>query len=207
MAYFNIVPEILYLKYNKNIYDGTYVAIKNIFSRIKVIDDIVPSLTILEDYILDDSERPDTVSQKFYGDPGFDWTIMMINNIKNLYQDWPMKSQVLDNYVNQKYIDPNEIHHWITLPQYYEGELILPGGYEVQESFRFTTPEGVTLTKALSIGAVSNYQYEIDLNDKKREILVLKPELLSDFVRIAKEELKFTPSTQYVASGLRISTE
>ena len=208
MAYFDKVPEILYLKYNKNKYDGSFIAIKNIFSRIKVIDDSLPAITILEDYILDDNERPDTVSFDFYDDPGFDWVIMMINNIKNLYQDWPMEKFALEQYVNSKYSEPNGIHHWITLPQYNsEGRIILPGGNQVQESFRFITPEGDTLSKSLSIGAVSNYEYEVLENDKKREILVLKPELLADFVLIVEKELQFTPSTQFISSSLRLSTE
>ena len=82
MAYFDKVPDILYLKYNKNKYDGSFIAIKNIFSRIKIIDNVIPSITILEDYTLDDKERPDTVSFDFYDDPGYDWVIMMINNTK-----------------------------------------------------------------------------------------------------------------------------
>lgn len=207
MAYFNRVPDILYLKYNKNKYDGSFIAIKNIFSRIKLVDNIIPSITILEDYILDDTERPDTVSYEFYDDPGFDWVIMMINNIRNLYKDWPMDKNTLESYINSKYINPLDVHHWETLPQYYEGNLILPGGSQVQENFRFITPDGNTLSKSLSIGPVSNYQYEVSKNDKKREILILKPEFLDEFVEIAEEELKFTPSTEYFSGDLRISTQ
>lgn len=208
MAYFDKVPDILYLKYNKNKYDGSFIAIKNIFSRIKLIDNVIPSITILEDYTLDDKERPDTVSFDFYNDPGYDWVIMMINNIKNLYEDWPMEKFALEQYINSKYSEPTGIHHWVTLTQYNdEGKIILPGGNQVQESFRFITPEGNTLSKSLSIGAVSNYEYEVSENDKKREILVLKPELLNEFVQIAEKELKFTPSTEYISNSLRLSTE
>ncbi len=208
MAYFDKVPDILYLKYKKNKYDGSFITIKNIFSRIKIIDNVIPSITILEDYTLTDKERPDTISFDFYDDPGYDWVIMMINNIKNLYEDWPMEKYALEQYINSKYSEPNAIHHWVTLPQYNdEGRIILPGDKQVQESFRFITNEGNTLSKSLSIGAVSNYEYEVSKNDKKREILVLKPEFLSEFIEITKRELNFTPSTEYISNNLRISID
>ena len=50
-----------------------------------------------------------------------------------------------------------------------EGRIILPGGNQVQESFRFITPEGNTLSKSLSIGAVSNYEYEVSETTKKEK--------------------------------------
>jgi len=54
MAYFDKVPEILYLKYDKNPQNGTYIAIKNIFARIKLVDNIIPTSTIFDDYFVRD---------------------------------------------------------------------------------------------------------------------------------------------------------
>ena len=205
MAYFNRVPEILYLKYDKNPEDGTYITIRNIFARIKLIDDIVPGSTILEDYFVEDGQRPDTVSMDFYRDPGFDWIIMMINNIKNLYSDWPMTKVVFEEYVNSKYDDVEGIHHYETVEQTYEGEVILPGGLEVGEAYRFITPEGNTLSAEDSRGKVSNYIYELRKNDKKREIYILRPAFIDEFIEIFTNEMKFTPSTEYVSENLKVS--
>lgn len=205
MAYFDKVPEILYLKYDKNPEDGTYIAIRNIFARIKLIDNIVPGGTLFEDYFVKDGERPDTIAMDFYSDPGLDWIIMIINNIKNLYNDWPMTQPVFINYLNAQYDDYKSIHHYETVEQKYNGEIILPGGLEVGEAYRFVTPDGNTLTAEESRGPVDNYVYELRKNDKKREILVLRPALVDEFVEIFTKEMRFTPSTEYLSETLKIS--
>ena len=205
MAYFNRVPEILYLKYDKNPEDGTYITIRNIFARIKLIDDVVPGSTILEDYFVEDGQRPDTIAMEFYRDPGLDWIVMMINNIKNLYGDWPMTKVVFEEYVNSKYDSVEGIHHYETVEQKYDGEIILPGGLEVGEAYRFITPEGTTLSAEDSRGPVTNYIYELRKNDKKREIYILRPAFVDEFIEIFNREMKFTPSTEYVSENLKIS--
>lgn len=205
MAYFDKVPEILYLKYDRNPEDGTYIAIKNIFARIKLIDNIIPSSTVFEDYFVKDGERPDTISMDYYGDPGYDWTVLMINNIRNLYQDWPMTQPVFEEYINSKYDDFQGVHHYETIEQKYYGEVILPAGLEVGEAYRFVTPEGNLKSKENSRGPVSNYTYELRKNDKKRKIYVLRSALLDQFEEIFINEMKFTPSTEYVSETLKIS--
>ena len=52
MAYFDKIPNISYLKYKKNPYDGDFITIKNIFGRVKVIDDVLAGATVFEDILL-----------------------------------------------------------------------------------------------------------------------------------------------------------
>jgi len=205
MSYFDKVSDIIYLKYKKNKYDGKYIQIKNIFSRIKIIDDVLPGATTFEDYFIQDGERPDTVAYDYYGDSGLDWIILIINNIKNVYEDWPMTTTVLNEYVAKKYTNAGDVHHYETLQQTYNGTIILESGITVGESFRFTTPEGVTRSAALSRRAVSNYEYEADKNEEKRQIYILKPSFVDSFTEIFEKEMKFTPSTEFVTEKLKIS--
>jgi len=206
MAYFDKVSEILYLKYDKNPYNGDFIRIKNIFSRIKIVDDVLPQTTLLEDIFVQNGERPDNISKEYYNDPGFDWVIMMINNINNLYKDWPLESNVLENYINGKYAEPLDIHHYETIEQSYEDDIILKSGLRVEETFQFITPNNITLSKNKSRIGISNAEYERRENDKKREILILRPEFLPEFVRITEDQLKFTPSTEFINSRLKVST-
>ena len=205
MAYFNKVSEILYLKYDKNPYNGDFIRIKNIFSRIKIVDDVLPQVTLLEDVFVNNGDRPDTVANEYYNDPGLDWVIMMINNINNLYADWPMESSVLESYIKTKYANPSEIHHYETFEQIYEHQVILKAGLIVGENFQFVTPQNITLSLNQSRLPISNREYERRENDKKRQILVLRPEFVKQFVSIVEKELQFTPSTEYINSGLKIS--
>jgi len=203
--YFRKVPDILYLKYNKNPYDGNYILIKNIFARIKLIDNIVPSATVFEDYFIQDGERPDTIAFDYYGSSTYDWLILIINNMKSIYEDWPKNQITLNSYIEEKYDYPLDVHHYETIEQFYNGKKVLDEGLEVSETFQFVLPNGNILPLEQSRGPVSNYTYEVRENDKKREILILKPSLLDEFIQILEEELKFTPSTEFINDKLKYS--
>jgi hypothetical protein len=202
--YFGRIPDLLYLKYNKNPFDGHYIQIKNIFARIKLVDDIIPSATLFNDYFIKDGERPDTISFDFYEDPTYDWTILLINNIKNLYEDWPMGRRAFESYIGSKYSNPYEIHHYETIEQYWKGSKLLEGGLEVGESFQFKMPDQNLVPKSQSRVAIDNYTYEERKNDKRREILLLRPEFIEAFVEIFEKQMQFTPSTEYVSQSLKI---
>ena len=205
MAYFNKIPNLLYLKYTKNPFDGQWIQIKNIFSRIKVIDGVKGNITTFDDYIIEDGDRPDTISMDLYQDPNYDWTILLLNNIVNFYKDWPKSKMSLDNYVNFTYEDPEAVHHYESLEQSHNGQIILKGGVTVPEEYQFITPEGVTLPKSQSRISVSNYTYEIDQNEKKREIILLKPDLIPQFNQLFIEQMRYSPSTEFKNESLRIS--
>ena len=66
MAYFSNIPNLLYLKYTQNPFDGQWLEIKNIFSRIKVVNDEIGSVTVFDDYFIADGDRPDTISYEMY---------------------------------------------------------------------------------------------------------------------------------------------
>ena len=61
MAYFSKIPNLLYLKYTKNPYDGQWITIKNIFSRIKLVDKVKDKVTVFDDYTIEDGSRPELV--------------------------------------------------------------------------------------------------------------------------------------------------
>lgn len=201
--YFGRIPDLLYLKYNKNPFDGNYILIKNIFARIKLVDDIVPSATVFQDYFVQDQDRPDTIAFEYYDDPGLDWIIILINNIRNIYDDWPKSQNAFNDYLFSKYSNPEEIHHYETIAQYWKGNKILESGLQVGESFQFQKPDGNLVPKSASRVSVTNFTYESRLNDKKREILLLKPEFADSFVEIFEKQMKFTPSTEYINENLK----
>ena len=64
-------------------------------------------------------------------------------------------------------------------------------------------PTSITNTNAskitnTSIKEVSNYEYEVLENEKKRKLLILKPQYLSVFVSDMKNIMKYAESSQYV---------
>ena len=205
MAYFSNIPNLLYLKYTQNPFDGQWLEIKNIFSRIKVVNDEIGSVTVFDDYFIADGDRPDTISYEMYDDPNYDWTILLINNMISLYNDWPKSKHSLDEYVNYKYQNIEDIHHYEAIEQTYKGNIVVSGGMKVDESYQYVTPEGLTLTKAQSRTGVTNYTYEIDVNEKKREINLIKPELIPQFNQMFKEKMRFKPSNKFINEKRRIA--
>lgn len=201
--YFSLIPDILYLKYDKNPYDGTYLLIKNIFSRIKLVDNIKPSATIFDDYYVKEWERPDTLAMQFYNNPKYDWVIILLNKIVNVYSDWPMPNNVFSQYLNNKYQNLDEIHHYESLEITYKDNIIMPGGIIVEESFQFRLPTGELLSKSQSRIGISNYTYETKINDAKKQIIILKPEYLNQFESIFAKEMQYTPSTEYIDKLLK----
>jgi hypothetical protein len=55
-----------------------------------------------------------------------------------------------------------------------------------------------TIISSQSIKEISNYEYEILENEKKRKILILKPQYLSVFISDMKNIMKYDESSQYV---------
>ena len=54
-------------------------------------------------YVIQDGERPDNVSQKIYTTPNYDWIILLVNDIYNIYEQWPKDKETFKNYVIEKY--------------------------------------------------------------------------------------------------------
>jgi len=64
-------------------------------------------------------------------------------------------------------------------------------------------PTSITNTNAskittTSIKEVSNYEYEVLENEKKRKLLILKPEYLAVFIGDMKNIMKYAESSQYI---------
>ena len=98
---------------------------------------------------------------------------MMVNNITDRYHDWPMNSSQFNSFLQEKYVDSDgnstasDVHH-----------------YEIdQESGSTKTKIEVTdLTNYPNASTVTNYEYEQRRQDELREIRLLDPEYVQDFV-------------------------
>lgn len=119
MGYFRELPEIQYsspFKDKRTIQE--YSTAKNLFKRPKLRGDIANIITAFNYYEIRDNERPEHVSQKFYGTPDNDWVILITNNIKNLNNEWPLDNNSLYSYMLQKYGSEenlSKIHHYETV--------------------------------------------------------------------------------------------
>ena len=86
------------------------------------------------------------------------------------------------------------------------GNPLLLNGVVLTNSGVSGNPVGVSIryktnTTALTVNpekGVSHYEYEVDMNEKKRRIKVLKPEYLSVFISDMRNIMQYSRSSQYV---------
>lgn len=140
----------------------------DITKQIQFRNNLTDQSAIFDPYIIREGDTPDIAAYNFYGSPYYEWIILLFNNIVDPFYDWILHSDEIEEYINQKYGNKrNEVHH------YYDEKT----GYIIRQT---------GFTQGSQAIPVSNEQYEINENEKKREILILK----EDFVPQIEEELK-----------------
>ena len=204
MSYFRELPNIFYQSQSKDRNSSNdYVLVKNLFRRTKLRDDLQSIVTIFNKYQISPGERPDTIAEYLYGDPGLDWVVMMTANIINVRDQWPLSDKELYNYAEDKYgTKLNDVRFYETTEvKDSSGRLILPEGKIVDQNFKIPNPS--TPTADLNpVVSVSNYVHEVRENDEKRQIFVLKPEYLGIFLEDMRNEMKYGRSSEYISSNV-----
>ena len=211
--YFRNLPNFDYVNRTsdgKNISD--YTAVKNLFKKGKLREDIIENLTLFEKYTIIGDDRPDNVAYEVYGDATLDWVVLTSNNIINVYDEWPMSQQSFDTYLNQKYLFNynliyNGIHHYESKEvRNSQGVVIFPKGITVEATqtvsyYDYYDEKQVTINVAVPI---TNYEYEEKLNNEKRNIFLLKNEYLNIVFDDLEEMMQYKEgSTQYVSETLK----
>lgn len=69
-------------------------------------------------------------------------------------------------------------------------------------SASFTDTNGVARTSK-RLNQVTNYEYEVKLNEEKRKILILKPEYLSVFINDMKNIMTYDQSSDYIDANTK----
>ena len=181
--YFRQVPDFNYVSRLPNAMIGDYIAVKNFFKRVKLRGDIFGDITFFTKYKILGDERPDNVAHKIYNDSTYDWIVLLSNNILNIQTEWPLKQRDLDAYLLNKYDTYdnlyNGIHHYesVELKNNNNVTLLAPG-IRVSKGYTYTYFDSlldVVVTSGDLSTPVTNYEYEIKIEDEKRNISLLKP--------------------------------
>jgi len=204
MTYFREVSDLLYQSQQPNrnsSYD--YVRVKNLFRRAKIRDDFFQNVVVFTKYKIIGNERPEQVAEKVHGSSTYDWVVLIANNILNIRTEWPLNDYEFENFIFRKYTSEQlyEVHHWETLTYYdSRGKLILPSGRQVDSNFSMTYfDEVLNQTQTITpIKSVTNYEYEIQKNDAKRNIYVLRNNYLQTAIDDMREVMSYGFSSQYI---------
>ena len=208
MGYFRELPNLQYQSpYSSRLSSSSYITAKNLFRRMKLRDDLQNVFTIFNKYIIKDGDRPDTVAENEYGKSTFDWVVLISAGIINVRNEWPLSSKDLYDFSFNKYgLSLNDVHHFETTEVKDSRNVVfLPKGKIVSENF--TIPKPDTTQETLNpVKGVTNYEYEVTENEKKRTIFILRPEYLQQFLNDIRNEMTYKRSSQFVNDKL-IKTE
>lgn len=113
--FFDNFPKINYTVDKKLL--NEYELVTNITYRIGIIKDLLENnIGSYYLYSIRDTDRPEIVAEKVYGDPEAHWIIMYTNNIFDPYYDWPMDEKTFEKYLIDKYGSivwtKTNIHHY-----------------------------------------------------------------------------------------------
>ena len=206
--YFNNLPDFLYVNRTKDgRMDGDFSVVKNFFKRAKLRTDVFQDLTFFTKFNVIGDDRPDNVADNFYDDPTLDWIVLLSNNIVNIQSEWPLSQADFFTYLSEKYPDENVLYSGI---HHYEANevktstdvIIIPSGIRVgvgQSVSFFDEGLNQQVTKTNVASPVTNYMHEQKLNDKKREIFLLKPTYVNLLIDDLEEIMTYKKgSTQFV---------
>jgi len=160
------------IDYNLSGVNGNTNTVTDIFRRVKIRDKISNNVTLFDRYDVQEGEKPEDIAYKIYGDADYFWVVTLVNNVVNRYYDWPLDEFVFQQYVADKYANPDAIHH-----------------YEITQSSGKQTGDGpADYSHKLEVNSdtagaqsVSNIEYERREQDKKRSIRILLPKYLATF--------------------------
>jgi len=170
MTYFSRFPLMAY-----RIKEGDPLKLMpQIIKRVKLRSNIKNGLLIFDKYNVKYGEKPEDIATKLYGDPTLHWVVLMVNDVTDRYYQWPMTQPQFQEFLEDKYDNPDGIHHYEITRTSGRTTSNGPGDYSHLVECN-SDEDGAT--------SVSNRDYEQRLQDKYRQIKLLDKRYLSQFLR------------------------
>ena len=178
--YFRNIPKV---KYDINGAEpNKYLNVTNIMKRISFKPSVIEDISDYYPYRVKDGERPDIISHQKYGSVAYAYLIMLINDIYDPLFDWPLSSQQFEKYLTNKYGSVSSAMG--TTKYYYQivrAEVARTGTSERIPAVKFIVDQ--TTYDALDSGdrsTQSEYEWEDELIDNKRDIKLINASLIQD---------------------------
>ena len=197
--YFKYLPTIPY-----DTFDGSnqYKVVTNVFKRVRATLEARTDKTIYYNYAVPDGDKPEHISYKYYGEAKYYWVILLMNEIRDPQWCWPLDSFSLERFISAKYgsseIASTQILHHVTREirapatddTYTTGDIVIYPGLIVPDTFTYEYWGSIDGTPTAqhffgpeqSRMAVSALSYEIEQNDRRRNISLLRKDLIQEFI-------------------------
>jgi hypothetical protein len=207
--YFNYFPKTIY----NTVDGGATQVITNLTSKFTFADDFKNNTALFYEYAVTDGETPEMLAHKIYGSAERHWIILAFNDIYNPTFDWPVEQRNLNDVIDIKYTgspyantangqtglewSQDNIHSYYKIETQTNQFSNIPVVTKTQidantyagisnQTATYTLQSGATISISTTKESKTYYDYEIDSNEQKRIIKILKP----DFVSAVEEEFK-----------------
>ena len=164
--YFKSFPVIPY----DSVGDLQFKDVTNLLRRVGLRAKLKSNTSLYDTYDVKEGETPEIIAHKLYGDTQLHWIILLINDITDRYHQWPMSGGQFLDYLNDKYSNPDAIHHYETTQTSGDTKVKIEVFNEVDDdAYTGLTP-------------ITNREYEEDRQDKLRSIRLIDPKFVGQFV-------------------------
>ena len=208
MGYFRELPNLLYQSFTSDKRSSLdYTEVKNLFRRVKIRDDLQNVFTIFDKYEIPDEFRPENVAEDFYGNDELDWVVLITANITNVRNQWPLNNRDIYEYSLEKYGSALNATRLFETKEVKDSKnnIILEQGKVVDSDFEFKYYDttGFVTVKGTSVRTgISNFDYEVRLNNEKRNIYLLKPDYLQQFLNDFRDIMVYGQSSEAINDNL-----
>jgi hypothetical protein len=202
--YFNFFPTTIYSADDAS---SGLDSVTNIIARFSFEQKLKENSSAFYKYDIQDSDTPEIIASKFYSSPERHWIVLLFNDIIDPQYDWPLDSRTLIKYIESKYSTPEFADtantsvsglSWAkdisNVKSFYKTITTTnPDGSEDIQKFEvdanthanvgttttfFTLQNNSTIKQIISTETETYYDFEIEENERKRSINLLKSELV-----------------------------
>ena len=145
-------------------------------------------------YTVKEGERPEDIAYYYYDDPSYAWLVLASNNIVDPYTQWPKNHNAFERYIMNEYESASGTTGYAVIEWSKNATL----GANIVE-YRTHSDSNIKLNRASYLAHDDNeksefypvrvYDYEFQLNESRREIVLTNKSYLEDIDSQLKEEL------------------
>jgi len=167
--YFSQFPLIYY----DSVGDGESKIVTHLLKRVALHNKSKSVTALYDTYDVGNGETPEMIAHKLYGDAEYHWVILIVNNITDRYHQWPMNTRQFLAHLAERYDNVNAVHHYEI--NQVSGDITK----KINIGLSNIDIDGNTIADATLI---TNREYEEEKQDVLRNIQLLDPSYLEQFV-------------------------
>jgi hypothetical protein len=211
---FNYYPKTFYTSNTKT---TGLDSVTNIVARFGFEKKLKENSAAFYKYSVKDSDTPEIIASKFYDSPERHWIVLLFNDIIDPQYDWPLNNNTLISFIDNKYTangvanttpvsgiqwaksTNNTKNYYKIITRTASDSTIITEKFQVDantyanvaaSTTSYTLNSGAVVTETISKEKQTHYDYEVEENEAKREINLLKkefvPEVEKEFRRVIR---------------------